>query len=403
MSEAEKLKVIEIRGDDIKSWLRESVGSYSVSAVVNNRLVPIPFQFDEYDVNGLVYFEESESEIDGMVNLIDVADRLLFMYVDAGPRKSDSMRAGGEIISEIEYTTESGEKRYVYVVKNSRLKSEDVYVRYAAALGRVETDDYILTMSKKNALNWDKFSYFKFSGTQESPIDTMKIRMRGGLVVPFPRVTLNNKNFVAKPYAEKVGAIRAVTQMKTKIYIFKIPVISFDIQAHFYKNRINYIARVQMKWWQRAALWEPKLTISLDGNDLQGLVIESSITPGMVAIVDGIESSDEVAMRRGLFGEGPKWIWARTGENLDLFAEFNFIDGELPLSFYFFDDRKKRDRPERFVGQSPNIGYQIERIPRKGFIGLDVGFYMSDNLREGSGEALYSSLTSRPNMLVREL
>ncbi|MBV1882141.1 MAG: hypothetical protein KUG82_10925 [Pseudomonadales bacterium] len=403
LSEAEKLRVVEIKGSDIKNWLNESVGSYSVSAVVDGHLVPIPYQFDEYDINGLVYFEESETEIDGRVNLVDEADRMLFMFADGGPRKLDAMRAGGRIIAEVEYLSAKGQKYYVYVVKNSRLKSEDVYVRYAAALGRVETDAYTLTMSKKNALNWKTFSYFDFTGEQESPIDTMKIRMGGGLVVPFPRVTLNNKNFVAKPYAEKAGPIRAVTQMKTTIYIFKIPVISFDIQAHFYANRLNYIARVQMKWWQRAALWNPKLTIAIDGNDLKGLEVMSSVKPGLVAKVDAVESDDEVEMQKTIFEDGPKWIWARTGKQLDLFADFNFIDGELPLSFYFFEHEKKRDRPERFAGQMPHVGYRIERIPREGFIGLEVGFYVSNNLGEGPGDKLYSDFTSPYDVKVQEI
>ena len=403
LGKTEQLKVIELKGAELSSWLGDSIDSYSVGAVVNNRIVPIPFQFDEYNVNGEVYFPEAKAEIDGEPGLVDPEDRIVFMFTDAGPRKSKRMRADGKIVAEVKLTSFTGNDYYVYIVKGGRLQSEDVYVRYAAALGRVETDEYTLVMSKDNALNWESFTSRKYTGEQESPLDTMKLRLRTGISSPYPKWTFNNKHFIARPYVEKVGAVRAITQMEVTFYILKIPILKFDMQVIHAASSVTYTARVHLKWWQRITLWKPKLSISLDGNDLKGLVTKSSSNRGLISVVDGRMSEDEKVLRGSRYAEGDKWIWARSGQNFDLLSSFRFIGRELPLTFYLEDDADKKDRPERFQGQSPNTGFQIEEIPLTGFFGLTVDLFFSDDFGDGPGDGIHAGLTLRPRIKVTEM
>lgn len=222
----EERQVIELKAERFQRWLGEDVQDYQLAAIKKGRFQPIPFQIDEVDINGDVFFEEMEVPIDGTQNIVDPNDRLLFMLRDAGPKRTNEL-PDGKPIAEIQVPLESGEQAYVYLLKGSRLSSDTMYVRYASELGRVETDYYTLTMSSENALNWDDFQYHGFSGPQSSPLDTLKLRLQGGLILPFPRFTWNNKNFVARPIVEKVGPIRATNYMRTTFYMFGVPLIPF--------------------------------------------------------------------------------------------------------------------------------------------------------------------------------
>ena len=121
------------------------------------------------------------------------------------PRKSKDQVYDGEVIAEFELQGEQG-NRFVYLVKDSKLRSDEQYVRYSSEMALVETDFYNLSYDTENHLKWKDFSYKNYVG--EPPLDTMKIRFKGGVLSEHLTTSLNNDQIVAEPAGEIIGPIR---------------------------------------------------------------------------------------------------------------------------------------------------------------------------------------------------
>lgn len=372
-------KVITIRGHELPSLLGNPIKQYSLEAVKDGVLKPIPFQIDEYNIEHELYFEALKVPIDGQQGIVDNNDELLFFYSDAGPRKTAFMVASGQIISEIKLTNREGMERYAYVVANSKLSSDVFHVRYSSELGRLETDYFSVTVNPKNALYWDDFQYFSYNGEGDSPLDTMKLRITTGVVTPFPRFTFNNKNLVAKPIGENIGPIRATAMFKVTAKYFYIPVISAYVQAHYLPNGFEYSCRVKIPPLRRSLLTKPIVSLSFDGNRLMGAEIKTALQQDRTGIVDGVISQDEKAMIDGGVDEENNWFWITTKHNFDwlTFLDFTTLN-KSGLQFYLVDDEHKKDRPERFDGQLPNVGFSLINLPRSGWFKFKSTIYFSD-------------------------
>lgn len=402
LSNIEENKVIEIPGSKLEHLLNGYLRDLSLMAVKNGHLQPIPFQFDEYDEVGNVFFPDSGVPLVGEIGRLDATDRLLFLFSDAGAQKTNEMISDGEMVAEITLTNEAGGLLYVYVVKNSRLRSDTHHVRYSKDLNQVETDFYSITNNPKNALNWDDAQIFFFEGEQESPMDTMKLRLHSGLILPFPRIKLDNDNFIARPYDERVGPVRATTQFLVTLYLFKIRMVSFQIQVHYFPKSFTYAARANLPPFQRMALWKPQLMMSVDGNNLAGATIETPLVAEKGLVDGNISHTEMKIMDQGIDYENT-WIRVNTGLNLDAMAFFDYIEHlDIPVKVHLADSFTARDRPERFVGQGPNLGYRVTKIPRKGFLGIRVSLYV-DELWQGKGGEIAKRLRSQPDQMVRVL
>ncbi len=71
-----------------------------------------------------MYFEGWGAAIAGDADLLDMEDKLLFLYKDSGIRRNEDLHYDGEILHEIQLFGTNGENRYVYLVKGSRLTSD---------------------------------------------------------------------------------------------------------------------------------------------------------------------------------------------------------------------------------------------------------------------------------------
>ena len=400
LSETEEFKVIQYKLSDIENLHNKSIPSLSLMALVRGKLKPIPFQIDEYDVVGDVHFEESGTPMVGNKDVIDGEDKLLFMLRDSGPRRSGDELIDGDILSELVIDTDNGGKRYAYIIEGSRLRSDDFHVRYSKDLNQVETDYYSITTNPKNALNWDDIQYFAFNGPQDSPMDTLKIRLSGGLFLPFPRIKLDNDNFIATPYAERVGPVRATTQFKVVWSMFKIPVIDFQMQVHYYPQSLTYSARLDIPRLQRMVLWKPELTLSLDGNNLAGTEIEVPLTPDNKGLVDGKISDQEITMISEGIDLNNNWVNVNTNRALHAMAFFDYIgDTDIPIKLLYMDSKTQKEKPERYAGQGPNIGYVVTDIPKKGFLGMRVNLFFSERWH-GEGKHVAKELRSQPQIIA---
>lgn len=351
--------------------------SLSLASVKNGRLVSIPSQIDEMTTEGYVYFEKGKFEAAGQAEVFDEVDELLFMLKDAGPKKSSKAKFDGKILSEIEVLNHKGQSRYVYVVQDAKILSEDVYVRYSSDAGRVETAFYSLQVDPKNAFIWKEYIAENYDGDHiRTPFDTMKLRFGSSVGFIGPRLNFSNNSIVAKPIAERTGPIRATTQYKMTLKIAKIPFLSMHLQIFRTEQSIRYNAIMKIPRLRRTLITRPAIYLSLDGYDLNGTTIRVAGGPDQPAVVDGDISDAEEKMMEVKMNADNNWIWLSTHHHYDnlTFLDFSEYD-DIDVTTFIQDDPEAKNKPEFHLGQGPNIGYQIHGLPLKGIQSIDVTIY----------------------------
>lgn len=403
LTELDLQKVIEINGSELGDVLGESINRLSLEVFKNGKFYSIPSQIDEFDEEGGVYFKKSKIPLDGAPGIVDVNDKLYFMLKDTGDKYTGEAASGGTLIKELELTTDHGVKRYAYLVKDSKLKTDVTHVRFSNELGLLETDYYSITVNPKNALNWDDFQYFDYEGDQDSPLDTMKLRFKAGIISKFAKVTLTNKHLVAKPIAEQIGPIRATAHFKVTVFVFKLPVMKAQVQAHYLPHGFEYTVRLKIPRVRRKLLRDPSLSISFDGNQLNGAEMTTALgsTNNLSAKVDGRQSLDEIGLIEAGVTKEDNWIWVQTHNNMDWvsFVEMP-IDSEEEIDFFVVDDPMEKDAPERFLGQSPNIGYKFTEIPVKGWVRMKIKVFMSKKFEASHLAGEMTQIRSQPTLKV---
>ena len=392
-------KAISVDGEDIPTALGAALEDLSLAAIVDNVMEPVPFQIDQYNVGGAIYFKGWDVPLAGDIKRFDATDKLLFLYKDAGPRRTPRDLYDGEILAEIALTDAAGLVRYVYLVKGSRLRSDEQYVRYSAELGLVETDFYQMRYDPHNHLKWHDFQATNFVG--ERPLDSMKLRLNMGVLTPWVPLELNNDDLVAVPKGERIGPIRTTTQLDLTMYFLKVPIMHLSMQVHHYAKSVMYDVRGMVPSLRRKLMYEPYLNMSLDANRLLGATVRMANGPTTPGIVDGKISAIEETMRNTPFTAEDNWFWVSTLRNLDVVAFLNYLgDFNEPVSPYIQDDLDKADPPEVFPGQLPNLGYTIHSFPKQGFMGLVVSIYFDEGM-EGEPEVFTRQLRTSPELQVR--
>lgn len=396
-AEFDPFKVISIEGEDVPKALSLDIQALSLAAIIDGTMEPIPFQIDEYNEGGAVYFEGWDVPLQGELGVFDERDRLLFLNKDAGPRLNKQLH-DGQIVAEIELSEPNQPKRFVYLMKDSRLRSDENYVRYSAEQGLVETDFYSVNYDQKNHLVWKDFEVFSYQ--KKAPFDEMKIRWSSGLLTASTRVMLTNEDIVAEPRGVRVGPIRNTTQLLVTLYIAEVPALTASLQLHHYPRSVIYDMRVVTPEFRRAMLVEPKLALSLDGNELFGAYVRTAAGPKQMSIVDGNVNSVEQAMIAAGVKRVNNWMWTSTQKGLDVLAFFDFMgDTDEPVSLVYEDDINKHEDTERYKGQLPNFGYQIDHFPEKGLFGFAVSLYVSDGFT-GEPEDFSLATRSMPDIRV---
>ena len=99
-------RVVSLSPEDLPELSGRNPGAYSLAAVHNNRMVPIPFQIDERRESGFIYMKErskKEKKKDPLVGkelFFDGDDEFLFMFKDAGDRVKNMMRVDGKLVGD---------------------------------------------------------------------------------------------------------------------------------------------------------------------------------------------------------------------------------------------------------------------------------------------------------------
>jgi len=88
LSDIDSLKTIMVDGADLPGAVGYPIKEFSLAAIVDDLMEPIPYQIDEYNEGGAVYFEGWDVPIAGSKDILDREDKLLFIYKDAGTRQN---------------------------------------------------------------------------------------------------------------------------------------------------------------------------------------------------------------------------------------------------------------------------------------------------------------------------
>lgn len=397
-SQHDDYKTIILDGEYIPQSLGNEIDSLSLAAVHNGTMEPIPFQIDEYNEGGALYFEGWDVPINGTKGIMDETDKLLFIIKDAG-EKYNKQPYDGEVIAEIKVSDTGMDERYVYLIKGSRLRSDTQYVRYSSELARVETDFYDLSYETDNHLIWKDFNVASYQGEGE-PFDTMKIRFEAGFITSLATVELNNKHMVAVPKGEHIGPIRTTTQLELTMWMLDLPIFTASLQLHHNPKSLVYDLRVVVPEFRRSLIVDPSAVVSLDGNALLGAHVYTANGPKTGALVDGVMGEQEQQVIDGGLSPGKNWLLTNTGKNLDVIAYFDYLgETNVPLSVVLLDDKEQEDKPERYKGQLPNFGIRVGNMPTSGLFGIAVSLYVDDQF-EGKPSQFSRKLRSMPDIEV---
>lgn len=395
----EAFKVMTIEGEDLPQALGRPLTELSLAAMVDNVMEPVPFQIDQYNIGGALYFEGWDVAMAGDSKRFDPTDKLLFLFKDAGARRTPADLYDGEILAEIKLQGDDGHERFVYLVAGSRLRSDEQYVRYSSQLGLVETDFYQMRYNRDNHLVWEDFSATNFVG--ERPLDSLKLSLHLGVVTSLIPMELNNDDLVAIPKGEIIGPIRTTTQLDLTMYYLELPIMHLSMQVHHYPKSVMYDVRAMVPEFRRMLMNKPYLKMSLDANRLLGATIRMANGPTEPGIVDGEISAIEEQMRNTPFTADDNWYWVSTLRNMDVVAYLDYLGNfNEPVSPLIEDDLTAFDPPEVFPGRLPNLGYVIHSFPEQGFMGLVVSIFLDDRM-EGDPVVFTRQLRTLPEIEVR--
>jgi len=379
-------KIVDISARKIEKYSGLEIARYSVAVFENNQLTPIPFQIDEYNVEGTVFFPKARIPVLGNIGLYDGDDRLLFLLSDAGSQMPEAMKSDasivneGVILAELKISEITG-VRYVYLLLDNKMRSPLDYVRYDPETGYNETDYYTLSVNPKNVLEWTDFTYYSYYGpNKHSILDTLKLRISGRILANMASITLTNKNLKAKRIGYVDGPIRSVVQLRTSVVIAKIPVMKIYLQIYHYPRKVYAITRTKTPRVIPYLFRDPTMRLSIDANDMIGSKLYTALQPLKPALVDGFLSSDEADLIEHGIDKEHNWLLLQSQYNFQILTSIEVQEqDETPVSLLYQDDAKLKNKPERFVGQLPNFGYVIRNIPMATIYYLGVNIYFDDS------------------------
>ncbi|MGB1221113.1 MAG: hypothetical protein ACPG43_06210 [Alcanivoracaceae bacterium] len=369
-----------------------AIDRLSVHTFRDGRLVPVPFQIDEMDVHGMVWFPDSGFQLEGRRGIFDASDQLLFMLSDASPTPLPERQAGGGPVRELVLQDGAGQKRYVYLMIDNDERSERFYVLHDPSSGVTRTDSYLLTTDPDNELNWQFLGYEGYRGPPDaSIIDNLRMLMSGGVLVRFARMTLDNDNLQPRQTGFRIGPIRSVLHLETRIVFGGLPMMKMHVQAMRYANHFEAHTYARIPGIYRATVKQPRVSVSIDGNAHQGALVRTALGGSARGTVDGkLDDQERMMLERGLTSD-QGWILFDSRRGFALMTMLNVpesLEG-IPLKLIYRDE-KSSDREGRFPGNLPELGYTLEGWPPEDELRFSLQVFFDSSL-EGVNPADYAN------------
>lgn len=405
------LHPVEIKGSELPKQLGKSFDSMSVMAVRGGKLVPIPYQFDDFDIYGFVY-QRGQGPIDGEDNSLDKNDELVFMFRDTGDRQYQPEMPGldGQILQELIFER-NGKARYAYLVEGSAQRSDVDYVVYDETESKVETTFWGYDTTEENYLMFEDFYTLVGDKPRTSMVDAIYATFDTKILSPIsPRIHLNSReHLIARPVGVKDGPVRTAVTLRMGL-VTKGTEISFKAQMNLYDQGLNFEALISIPdnipgiQYLTIFLHDPHLNVALDFMELEGAKVNSSHSkdPHGFALVDGKMSDFEKDMAVDV--DDHPWMWMSSPYGWDFIVElFLPEDFDVSADVIYLDDSESKGEYENFAGSSPKMGYELNDFPRLfKEIAFEVKFTFPDQVGLSAAHFFEKDLNVQPGLEVRE-
>ena len=360
---AKNVHLVTVNSKHLTALQGKALQNYSLQVISDNQLVPIPFQFDERNVQESVYVPGGGIAISGEEGIFDAEDELVFMLRDTGPALSQETKAATQanIVAELEIT-HGNYTGFAYVVEGSDARSTKDYANFDVEKSLFITDHWSMQASPDNLLVWTDF-FYESAPANVTLLDVMKLRV---IAKVFFTITLTNDNVVAKFKAAKNGPVRDIVQLKADIIVAGIPFINLDVGLEVTPHYLGIPAYAHIPL-AAAAIKSPKIKVSLDFANMPGAKSRAAIGEKREAIADLKMADYEKKM--SVSKEAP-WLAINSQKGFDMLAFIGSSKGEGIELGGFYSDTKEANKPERFPGTGPELGYIINNLPP----GDDINF-----------------------------
>lgn len=376
LSPARRHQLVTIKGDELPMLLGKSVDNYSVMAIKEGSFEPIPFQFDDMNKKGFPYVPGGRVPLKGLENIFEKNDELVFMLQDSGEKASKEQLTNiyGSVVA-ILVLSDDMLTRYVYILEGNPLRSAKFYASYNQETGLIKTDFYSLQTRRKNILDWSDLIYYSYSKDQ-SLLDTMKIRIKARL--GFLKATIHNRLIPSNVMAVKNGPVRSLVSVDISLSVFGVQLANAGALMSFFADGFSVPVFVQIPPIA-GRLSDLTMNVSLDFNGLEGAKVMSALGPKEPVTVGIGQGSDPDMLQVSL---KHNWITGTTEAGWDVIAFFTHSENFKPKLGLLFKDASrgdKPDKPERFTGSYPQIGYILKEIP----VGEEIQFGIDVNFGDG--------------------
>ena len=404
-TKVQKEKVITLRVEQLEVIANQSFADVTVYAMKQDKLVPIPFQFEEYSDLGFLFQGMADGVDPADVGVFNKDDLLVFMLGDSGVEAGDKNKGDLDIISKIQINDYEATS-YIYLVRNGE-RSKKSYVSYDLESGVIDARSAQIHMNPKDLLDWGDVLPVGYSN-KEAPsiLDSIKIRIRGTFMnIP---LKLDNDNLEAKLKHVYAGPVRMTLDAEFRAVILRIPVIKAHAQVHMDVHSANLYVNMSTPKSYSKYLKDPYIIVAIDGNALYGGFVKTSVSGDEFFMVDGLMEEKEEALSGIPIDEDVSWIWLSSKEDFNIIGQFDvlaqdvLIDEEAytDISVYYRDDKTLEDKPERFAGALPSLGYRINGMPENESTAISYKILFIENMNSlGAGEYL-KQLDSKPEIIM---
>jgi hypothetical protein len=356
----------------------------SVMAVRGGKLIPIPFQFDEFNSDGLIWIDgQTPGQIAGQRGKLDAFDELVFMYRDGGEQRYRADLHGklqGSLLQEIRLDVDGAAPRYVYLVKDHPGRSKARYVDVNMDEGRIESTVMRMHFDRRNLLGIHHVESLVGPHAGENVFDNIHITLSTGILNRNLRFSLDTENNIrVVPRAVAAGPVRNTMLLRVRIWYLGMPtIVSQDVHVHFYEQgavipipfAIDSIGSLRHFV---SLLREPRFELNVDFHKLDGaqVTFDSVYRPDQQGNVDGWMTDFEVGMN---YARMPgDWLHLDSGRGWQMFFVngMPLVEGGLfdqfmegtELGMVYRDDRELRSKAMRYEGTLPRLGFRLNGMP----------------------------------------
>ncbi len=391
------MRVIILKAQQVEALAGKAFTNYSLMAVGEGRLQAIPFQFDDLSQIGQPYTGEKGAPVKGSVGKFDPDDEILFMFKDGGSKAGADVLANvqGKVIAEIA-VDDAGLTHYVYVVEGNGQRSDKDYIEYDAESYLIKSDYWTMQTDPKNPIVWSDYTFHSFK-EDHSILDTMKMRIGGK--VGFITLMLNNNNVIGTALGFRDGPIRDFLEMKAAVVLAGIPFINLKMGFKVTQSTLDAPAYAELPGVAKA-IKNPTIEISLDKHKLANAISRTALGPQEPAINDGKLSKQEEQMKVKGDHVNNTWLALSSQKGYDIMATLISSENFHPDLSVLYKEGKE-DKPERFKGADPQLGYYIRNLPLADPFFFQISLFYAENFWGNNHPELFANyLLTQPLVTV---